>query len=206
MTGFWFASYLVLWALVIVQSLLLVGVLRQMGMMTRQTDRVPAVAGSTFPSLQDDGPPIGAPISKEPYDTINGFGSLKPANSVGRGETLLVFLSPMCERCQYIVEPLNALVEDGSRAIQGMAIIRADEQACRAFQRVFPLHLPVVCDESRTITMGYDVHRIPFALLYDERGALVRKGLVETPEDLRALLGDTSAPESAWANVFPQVA
>ena len=85
----------------------------------------------------------------------------------------------MCEACQHIVEPLNTLVEDVARAVHPVVIVRADEQGCRAFLSVFPLDMPVVCDSDRTITMGLDVHRTPFGLLYDEHGTLIRKGLLE---------------------------
>ena len=116
-----------------------------------------------------------------------------------------MFMSPMCEACQYIVEPLNALEADAARTVRPAVIMRADEQACQAFLSVFPLHMPVVCDRDRTITMGLDVHRTPFGLLYDEHDTLIRKGLVEGYEDLLALLGDRSAPERAQAHVFPRV-
>jgi methylamine dehydrogenase accessory protein MauD len=205
MTGLWLASYLVLWGLVVVVCLLLIGILREIGQVYRQLEsRQPQPQEeSSIPALEHDGPAIGSSIVDLEADTINGFGTLIPATLQERGSTLLVFMSPMCETCQHIVEPLNALAADAARAISPNVIMRADEQACRAFLSVFPLHMPVVCDRDRTITMGLDVHRTPFGLLYDEQGTLIRKGLLEGQEDLLALLGDGSAPGRAQANVFP---
>jgi methylamine dehydrogenase accessory protein MauD len=203
--GLWLASYLVLWGLVIVMCLVLLGVLKQLGTLHLRYEHPVTPAGEGVPALEKDGPAIGSRLSDFPYATVNGFGSVTPISLLSHGRVLLMFLSPMCESCQHVVEPLNALVEDRDRAVQGMAIIRADEQACRAFLSVFPLRMPTVCDADRTITMGYGVHRTPFGLLYDERGNLIRKGLVEGKEDLLALLGDVSASTKAQSHVFPQL-
>jgi methylamine dehydrogenase accessory protein MauD len=205
MTGLWLASYLVLWGLVLIMGLLLIGILRQLGLMHRQLELViPQPPGdSAIPALEHDGPTIGSILASLEVETINGFGTLNPATPHEHGRVLLVFMSPMCETCQYIVEPLNALEAEAGRAVKPIVIMRADEQACRAFLSVFPLRMPVVCDRDRTITMGLDVHRTPFGLLYDEHSTLIRKGLLEGHEDLLALLGDGSAPGRTQANVFP---
>ncbi len=203
MTGLWLASYLVLWGLVLVLCLLLIGILRQFGLLHRQLapSPQPSQEGSSLPALEHDGPAIGLPLVDLEIDTINGFGTLTLLRD--HDTTLLVFISPTCEACQHLVEPLNALVADARRAVRPVVIMRADEQGCKAFLSVFPLRMPVVCDRDRRITMGLDVHRTPFGLLYNEHGTLIRKGLLVGHEDLLALLGDGSVPLTAQAHVFP---
>jgi methylamine dehydrogenase accessory protein MauD len=205
MTGLWLASYLALWGLVVVVCLLLIGILRQLGLLQRQLELRSTEGDSSIPALEHDGPTIGSPIVELEADTINGFGTLTPATLHERGSTLLMFMSPMCETCQHVVEPLNALEADAARAVRVAVIMRADEQACRAFLSVFHLHVPVVCDSDRAITMGLDIHRAPFGLLYDEHGILIRKGVVEGYEDLSALLGDASVPGTGQSHVFPHL-
>src|SRR5438128_4161369 len=151
MTGLWLASYLVLWGLVVVVCLFLIGILRQLGLVLGQLELRSPQGDSSIPALENDGPAIGSPIVGLKVDTINGFGTLTPATLRERGSTLLVFMSPMCETCQHIVEPLNDLVADTARAIHPVVIMRADEYGCRGFLSVFPLHMPVVCDSDRTI-------------------------------------------------------
>jgi hypothetical protein len=206
MSGVWLVSYLVLWGLVVVMGLFLIGILRQLGLMYRRLDSslAPSQEESSIPTLERDGPVIGSPIVDLEVSTINDFGTLTPAVWREHGSRLLVFMSPMCETCQHIVEPLNALVADTARAVHPIVIMRADEQGCQAFLSVFPLHMPVVCDRDRTITMGLDIHRTPFGLLYDEQGILIRKGAIEGHEDLLALLGDESVSDTAQAHVFPR--
>jgi hypothetical protein len=70
--------------------------------------------------------------------------------------------------------------------------MRGDDYACKSFLSIFPLHIPVLCDADRTITMGFEIHNNPFGLFYSADGVLMRKGLVFTEDDLRALIGDTS--------------
>jgi methylamine dehydrogenase accessory protein MauD len=205
-TGVWLASYLTLWGLVIVMGLLLVGVLHQLGVLHLQIEQLRTAPEVTPPTPEDDGPAIGSPLPDLVAESVNGFGAIAPATLRNQRGALLVFMSPMCELCQQVVEPLNALVEDASQGVRPIVIMRADEQGCRAFLSVFPLRMPTLCDNDRTITMGFKVHRTPFGLLYDEQGTLVRKGLVEGEADLAALLGDGSAPLAAQAHVFPRPA
>jgi methylamine dehydrogenase accessory protein MauD len=203
MTGLWLASYLILWGLVVVLCLLLIGIMRQLGLIQRQLDSLLPQSQEGIPPLEYDGPVIGSPIPNLEVGTINGFGTLTQPKLGDGSKTLFVFMSPMCETCQHMVEPLNVLATDTVRAVRPLVIMRADEQGCRAFLSVFPLHLPVVCDSDRSITMGLDVHRTPFGLLFDEQGDLIRKGLLEGHEDVLALLGDASVPVIAQAHVFP---
>ena len=205
MTGLWLVSYLVLWGLVLVVCLFLIGILRQLGLLHRQLAPSPlqSQGGSSTPALAYDGPAIGSPIVDLEAEAINGFGTLALTPLRDQDTTLLVFMSPMCEGCQHIVEPLNALVAYAARAVRAVVIMRADEHGCKAFLSVFPLHMPVVCDWDRSITMGLDVHRTPFGLLYDEHGTLIRKGLLAGHEDLLALLGDGPVPLTVQAHVFP---
>jgi methylamine dehydrogenase accessory protein MauD len=199
-------SYLVLWVIVLVLCIFLIGILRQLGLLYRQLEQhTPQPQGDdSIPTLEQDGPAIGSPSPNLEVETFNGFGKLTINAQRGSGSRLLVFMSPMCETCQHAVEPLNTLVTDATRDVHPIVFIRADEQACRAFLSVFPLHMPVVCDLESTITMGLGIHRTPFGLLYAEQGSLVRKGGLEGYEDLRALLGDRSASLEAQTHVFPR--
>jgi hypothetical protein len=114
-----------------------------------------------------------------------------------------MFMSPLCESCQRVVEPLNAIAEDAARGVRAVVIMRADEHAARAFNSVFPLRMPLICDEYRTITMGFGVHAAPYGLLYDGRGTLVRKGVVTDWAQLQAVLGDTAVPVVGQTTASP---
>lgn len=214
MTGVWLVSYVVLWVLFVAVCLLLVGVLRQIGVLHRQVGHRPTEVKppsepdepALIPPLENDGPPVGSYLPRLTATTVNDFGSISLPADRGRGSTLLMFMSPLCDTCQQAVGPLNALARDQERAVQPIAIVKGDSQGCEAFLSVFPLQMPTVCDVDRRITMNFEVHRSPFALLYDAAGVLVRKGVITGYNDLKALLGDASVPVEAQTNVFPQPA
>jgi methylamine dehydrogenase accessory protein MauD len=230
MTGLWVVSYILLWALVVGLCVFLVGVLRQIGLLHLQLQQLQGGGPASqqvaqvedIPPLAEDGPAIGAALPDwalalaveardaealdanvgASHDAGNGSKPAAVAAHAGRA-TLLMFMSPLCEVCQHVVAPLNALAADTARSVRPLAVIRADEQAYRAFLSVFPLRLTTVCDADRELTMGLGVHRTPFGLLYDDSGALRRKGLIESGDDLLALLGDGAASADARARMYP---
>jgi hypothetical protein len=207
LSGVWLASYLLLWALVLILGLVVLGLLRQLGMLSatlRQRPEEDRAPEASMPALEHDGPPIGSGLPELVAETCNRYGSVVLTREGWRreGRTLLVFLSPLCESCHRVVEPLN-LVPESAPDVQPIVFLRADHDGCSAFLRVFPLQVPVICDERRDLTMGLAVHRNPFGLLYDRQGVLIRKGIIAGHEDLQALLGNPSAPEAAWAHVYP---
>ena len=199
MTSLWLVSYIALWLLVGVLCLITVGLLQQLGLLQGQL-RIESTESGTektllHPAPEDDGPDIGSVLPQLTASSINGFGQLTFPFSPQKGYSLLIFLSPLCEICQHIVETLNMVAENNANAGRVIAIMRTDEQACSAFISLFPLHLPVICDTERTITMGFHVHHAPFLLLYDAQDLLVRKGGIKDQKDLLTLLGDVFQPQ-----------
>jgi len=198
----WLVSYVVLWVVVIVQAILIVEVLREIGMV-RQASR--ARARLSFPSPQEDGPPLGSRAPEFTAETINGYGSAASVLAAPGQRMLLVFLSPTCEGCQLVAEALNVLAAQEANRLAILVIMRSGpEAAVRAFLNLFRLHVPVILDSGDAITTDLHVHHAPFGLLYDSGGQLARRGLVKTEDDLAALLGECSVPEEALANVYPR--
>lgn len=202
MSGWWLVTYLALWVLVVVLCLFVLGILRHIGFSGHPT----AADEPLSPDLEHDGPSIGSFMPPLTFDTVNGFGAISLAELIHQSKVLVVFMSPLCKGCQETVDPLNAIADDTAARVYPVVLMRADEQACDAFLRLFPLRMPVVCDAGRLATRGFDAHRTPFGLLYDEEGVLVRKGTFEFGrDDLRALLGDLDAPSSSRERMFPSV-
>jgi len=191
---------------------LLVGLLRQIGLMQRylgpHTTEVafPGLAvPPVLPSVEHDGPAIGTRLPDFVAETVNGLGVVRVLDDQKQSATLLMFMSPLCESCQHIVESLNALVEDDTRDVRPVVIMRADEQATRAFIHVFQLRVPTVSDGDRTIHKDvFAIHSSPFGLFYDRQGTLIRKGVVTEYDDLLALLGEPSAPVAAQVHMIPR--
>jgi len=210
MTGLWLVSYGVLWILVVGLCFLVLGLLQQIGLLQQQLEQPPSklegAPETSVITLENDGPRTGSDLPELVVETINGFGTLPLAPRCNKHGILLMFMSPMCESCQYVVEPLNKITDDGEYKGRIVVILKADMQTCRAFLSIFPLHLPVVCDSDRTISMSFNVHRNPFGLLYNSEDKLIRKDIVEEQEHLERLIGDVLASSRARPErVLPQI-
>jgi methylamine dehydrogenase accessory protein MauD len=201
MTGFWLLSYLCLWALVIIMVLLQLGILRQLGL-SAGTREAPQPSG--VPTYEDDGPTVGDEMPDLVVNTVNGHGEIDLRASNGRRDTLVMFLSPLCEACYELVEPLNALADNREVDLSTLVVLSGSESACRSFMSVFPLLLPVTIDKDSAIWDAFQVHHRPYGLLYNAERRLVRKGSAVNVGGLAALLGEAMAPKEALAHVFPR--
>lgn len=114
-----------------------------------------------------------------------------------------MFMSALCESCQQIVSAINAVaVREAAFRDRVIVVMRANESACRAFQRLFPLEVPLVADSERELIQQFSIRKIPSALLYDARGVLVRSGMVLTVEELLALIGEPPASGTAQSDAL----
>jgi len=188
LSGIWLFGYLALFVLLAIMFIFMLGMLRQIGELQRRLMPATARTHADIPAPEDDGPPIGSRLRDFVSETANGFGSLTLDFFQTRALTLLVFLSPTCESCQDIAEALNELSLDPPRGVRPVVIMRADERSSRAFLSVFPLAVPMVCDGGRVITHSFDIHRHPFALMYDSDALLAGKGTVFGLADLQQLV------------------
>ena len=202
MAGLWLASYLVLWALVLAICIFLVGTLRQLGLLQLQLDPAERVPAISDPS--QDGPPIGSRIPNLVAETFNSFGTVLLPPQRRQGSILLMFMAPLCESCQLLVETLNALEDKTEPGVRPIVVMRADESTCRSFLSVFPLHVAAIGDHDGTIHKQFTVHRAPFGLLYDGEGTLTKKGIVHGETDLQELLGAGAVSMSAQNHVYPR--
>jgi methylamine dehydrogenase accessory protein MauD len=204
-TGLWVASYVVLWVLVLALSLMVVGLLRQFGILHMQASQGTSEPDLTLPRVEDDGPEIGSPLPAAAVEAVRAVSAVAPVFPDRDHRTLFVFLSPTCESCQHAVEPLNALVTSNCSDVQPIVIMQADDHACRSFESVFPLAIPLLCDANRRLSRTFGVRRKPFGLLYDEYGRLERKGTLLDGEHCSALLGGGPVSEAVGAEIFPPV-
>lgn len=195
MSGLWLISYVLLWCITIVVVALLVGTLRELGLIRNASGRNAAnkdIIG--YRSPEDNGPELGASIPELVLQSANGYGTIEVGKVKSTRKTLFMFMTATCEGCQLAVEALNALIR--SEAIptpEVIVVLSGQELASRSFLKLFPLEMPVILDPMREVADKFDVHATPTGLLYDGDGRLVRNGTVSSWEELVALLSDDRA-------------
>jgi methylamine dehydrogenase accessory protein MauD len=181
MDGALLISYVILWALVIILSLLVFALARQVGVLHERV----APAGAMMPT---SGPKVGEMTEAMHLTDLKGHAvAVGGADSEGLA-TLILFISPTCPVCKSLVPIARSLVSyEGKR----MRLVFASDgdKIERHFAYVSDLDLedyPYVV--SLPLGLAYAVSKLPFAVLIGSDGALKSKGLVNSREHLESLV------------------
>jgi len=172
-------SYIVLWVLVAVLSLVVFALVRQIGVLH---DRI----APTGALMLAKGLTVGEPAPVVMVSDLDGVScNVGGQRSDGRN-TLVMFVSPTCPVCKVLLPVLKSsartehswldvlLASDGEAAIQS------------EFRRQNGLaSLPYIL--SPTLGIAYQVNRLPYAVLLDERGVVLARGLINSREHLESL-------------------
>jgi len=178
MTEALLASNIILWCLVIVLSLVVFALARQVGVLHERV----APAGALLPT---SGPKVGELTEAAAYPDLDGASlTVGGARDDGRA-TLVLWISPSCPVCKALVPTARSMAEaedlhlvfasDGSKLEQHRAYVR--DLGIDNYGYIV----------SQTLGMKYAVSKLPFAVLIGPDGTLRSKGLVNTREHLESL-------------------
>jgi len=172
------ASNILLWFLVIILSLIVFALARQVGVLHERV----APAGALMPT---SGPKVGEMTEAATYPDLEGVQvTVGGATDDGRA-TLVLWISPTCPVCKGLVptarsmasdENLNLVfASDGDKLEQHQAYVR--DLGISRYSYIV----------SQAFGMKYSVSKLPFAVLIGPDGTLRSKGLVNTREHLESL-------------------
>ena len=102
--------------------------------------------------------------------------------------TLILFISPTCPVCKSLVPTAKSLANTERNRLQLMFASDGDKlEQHQAYAKDLNLgNYPYVLSEK--LGMGYEVSKLPFAVLIGADGTLQSKGLVNTREHLESLI------------------
>lgn len=186
MHGWWAASYLVLWALVIVLCLLVVALARQIGTLT-------GIRSASASAADDEGPLLGGVL--DPVEVSDLAGNPVTLGATGKPR-LLLFVSPGCGVCEQILPALGAVGR--SAQVEPLVVTDADPgEAAR--------ELEVLVGGARVISApevlhSYRVPATPYAVALDRGGAVRAKGTVGSLEQLEDIAGRSAPDRGAGAD------
>jgi methylamine dehydrogenase accessory protein MauD len=181
MHGSWAASYLALWALVIVLTVVVVTLARQVGSLSA---RLP----SGGISEHGEGPQLGT--TPEPMTILDPRGNRLTVGGPGRGQ-LLVFVAPGCAACELFLPALPAIAQ--SAGVTPYIVTAAD--AAEA-EREFSFRQVGSIISSPQILDSYNVDSTPYAVVLDRLGAVRAKGTVGSIEQIERLVELAARPSS----------
>ena len=174
-------SYVILWALVIVLSLLVFALARQVGVLHERV----APAGALMLS---GGPKIGELTEQMVLTDLHGKEVTVGGPDNAGLASLILFISPTCPVCKSLVPVARSLASHESSRLRLVFASDGDNQA-RHQAYVKDLRLvdyPYVVSEA--LGLAYSVSKLPFAVLIGDDGELKSKGLVNSREHLESLV------------------
>jgi methylamine dehydrogenase accessory protein MauD len=179
--GWWAASYLVLWALVIVLTVVMVSLARQLGALSASTTTV-----STH--VDDDGPTLDrAPQARDVTDV---HGAPLTVGGPGRKQ-LLLFVSPGCGACEQVIPALPAIARNGQ--LTPLLVTDVDNREAELAFGKAPRQARLV--SAPGLLADLNIPGTPYAVVTDRLGVVRAKGALTSLEQLEALIemADTRA-------------
>jgi methylamine dehydrogenase accessory protein MauD len=175
MSGWWAASYLVLWLLVLTLAVVVVALARQIGTLHLRLGPRGAL------EIDDEGPPIGE--APAPIDTLDVYG--KPLAIGGPGSAqFLMFVSPGCRVCAEVLPSLPVVAETGDLT----PIVITEEETSEARRSFHPARLKARVVADPHPASAYAVPGTPYAVVLDHLGVVRAKGTVNNLEQIEGLL------------------
>jgi methylamine dehydrogenase accessory protein MauD len=173
------ASVLVLWILVIVLSLVVMALVRQVGVLHERVAPVGAL-------LLAKGLKVGDLAPSVPVADIEGRPlSIGGPRSDGIS-TLLMFVSPTCPVCKALLSVLKSSRKSEKAWLEIILASDGDLPSQKEFVAAEQLDVfPLVVSSS--LGLAYQVSRLPFAALIDADGVLRARGLINSREHLESL-------------------
>ena len=173
MEGWWGASYLVLWALVIVLSIVVVALARQIGTLHMRLGPRGAL------EVDGEGPPLGEAPERVAAQTLDK----REVSIGGPGQAqLLLFVSPGCIVCEQVLPSVEAVAAE----LTPFVITDLDEpETLRSYgdARWRPITVP-----GRFIAQSYEIPGTPFVVVLDRLGVVRAKGTVNNLEQVEGLV------------------
>jgi methylamine dehydrogenase accessory protein MauD len=189
------ASYLVLWALFLLQSFVILLLLRQVGVLHLRI----GPAGARVLAV---GPEIGQPVAPlSLVDMDNRDQAIQISNSMSK-DVMLIFVTPGCANCASLMAALKPLVRQSKHAIVWAIIGSGGMEACRSFRTTHSLNFLLFAYDPKA-GQQCRVNLSPYAVRIRNDGITISKGLVNHIEHVESLLelDSQTAPMAAHASV-----
>jgi methylamine dehydrogenase accessory protein MauD len=172
-------SNAVLWVVVLVLCAVVVALVRQIGVLYERV----APAGAL---LTGGGPAVGDPSPRFELEDLSGRPVRIGGESAEGRSTLVFFLSPRCSVCSALLPALKSVQRSERHWLDLVLASDGEPAEQRAFAAEKGLtRLPYVL--SSELGMRFQIGRLPYAVLIDERGFVAARGLVNTREHLESL-------------------
>ena len=193
MTTFLIASNIMLWLAFVGVTVVLLGLMRQVGLLHERSSPMGAMITDHGPDIGDKAPEFELP------DYFGRPARIGGASAEGR-PTLLMFTAPSCPVC----DKLFPIIKSIARA-EKIAVVMISDGAPEEHKKFLDSH---ELGEIRYVVsaeagMAFQVGKIPYGVLIDPQGVIRAKGLTNTREHLESLL---EADKTGFASLQQYIA
>jgi methylamine dehydrogenase accessory protein MauD len=197
-------SNVVLWVMVIILSLVVLALMRQIGVLHERV----FPAGALMTPV---GPKVGEAAPVATLKSISG-GDVQVGGKNATGlATLLLFISPSCPVCKTLLPIVKSVLRAEKRTAQIVLASDAESSAEQQQHELLIQQYQLPAERyvlSRPLGLSFMVEKLPFAALIDSDGVLRAKGIVNSRELLESLFeaharGVTSLQEHFSRAVHP---
>ena len=172
------ASNILLWLAFLGVTVVMLGLMRQVGLLHERSSPMGAM-------ITDHGPDIGDAAPE--FELPDFFGRPVPiggASADGR-PTLLMFTAPSCPVCDKLFPIIKSIAK-----AEKISVVLISDGAPEEHRRFLDGHElgPIRYVVSAEAGMAFQVGKIPYGVLLDPQGMIRAKGLTNTREHLESLL------------------
>ena len=181
MSNLWIASYVGLWIIVAALVFVMMGLLRQLGLIQVRLGVDPGVL------ITEEGLKRGTEAPDFEAVDVQIQQPVKLSELRGRS-VVLVFLTPNCLACRQLAPHLNEVARAYRDKAEVLAVCYGAGSTCEELARRLRLRTPVLADPDNKIAANYGVNATPFAFLVDSHGTILIRGIVNSWPQLESLL------------------
>jgi methylamine dehydrogenase accessory protein MauD len=164
LAAFW-ASYALLWTLVVLLLFVVILVLRQHGDSARASTRI-----------DEQGPTIGERVPPVTLIDLDSSGANGQADEVHalNGPSLVLMVSPTCPACKSLLTSVSEFV--ASEAANVTVVCSGDVNACGDFLSSLPSSVSRLVDKTRKAGLRWHISLLPSAFAVDADGIVQARG------------------------------
>lgn len=180
-------SNIVLWVLVLVLTIVVFALMRQIGVLHERVFPAGALMTTAGPKVGDV-----APVST--VKSISGVDISIGGKNANGLSTLLLFVSPNCPICKTLLPIVKSVMQAEKKTAQ--ILLASDSESTSVSSSEYKEHERFIQDYqlpadryvlSRPLGLSFMVEKLPFAALIDSEGVLRAKGMVNSREHLESL-------------------
>ena len=185
-------SYVLLWAVVVLQSMLLLGLVRAIHNLQQGHSQHEHEAAEP-----EEEPRAERLVGQEVpgFTTVDITGARFDLEQLRGRSTVVLFASPNCPSCLLALEELSTV---GRKANGNVVVVcGGKEESCKRMADDFGLTVPVLIDQDDELQRLFDVYSAPTAVLLNPGNRVVSYGHPVRDQDLAEMMNGEAAAAAA---------